>query len=608
MADELTVYLDHLIRRENLRYQRPIKAGEVLGERLADRMELKELRNEARSRKLRKPDFQRATNAWTSEDCRSLLETVINKQIVPSLIMWQNPENLLDYVLDGAHRVSVVLAWLTDDWGEKAISQSDFYGTDEDRERISFAARKTRELVDATIGNIRTYQDAQATFDRIVEAGDSPQAKMDKKEFDRARFYERLERGYVHFPVLWVTGDYRDAEASFLKINKSGKQLYEWERTLVENRDSSFARIIMSVAFPQTSKRYWPEKVEEEHINENLLKQRVDNILEAIQTVHTRLLTPAPRYPIQSVNQPLLVPPATEKKPFWIGEFLTVVEGRKGTLSETLALLERDKSESADVITRNAEALLNDANLALDHIVGENSRSLSLVPTIYFYSDGGAPLRGFLYGFLYWLLAGEEEDINQRKRIFSAFRKPFETIILSEKKDLTVRFGRGLGSGSEITGQWAKYLNDLLELICKSKGDLQTEAFKTGYAKIVQSLPKSKVAKGDSDEIAGRVFNNRQKSTLILKSIHEGLAECSICAGALDLTRYLQHDHIIDHAEGGTTSSTNQGLAHPFCNNNKKEIQAILNFNGIKLPVFEPNESSHIGQQLKLFTDEYFSE
>src|SRR5205823_12335378 len=93
---------------------------------------------------LRKPDFQRATWAWTPEDCVSLLESVLTERVVPSVILWLNPESLW-YVLDGGHRISVLLAWIRDDWGDRRAPQ-DY--KDEALERISKeAGRRVRDLL-----------------------------------------------------------------------------------------------------------------------------------------------------------------------------------------------------------------------------------------------------------------------------------------------------------------------------------------------------------------------------------------------------------------------------------------------------------------------------
>ena len=123
-SDELKVYLDHLILRENLRYKRATEISATSKE--SPELRMSDLFGDHRSsrvKSLRKPDFQRATAAWTPEDCVSLLDSVVNEQVIPSIIMWSSPENGYDYVLDGAHRISVVLAWLNDDWGDDLPSE-----------------------------------------------------------------------------------------------------------------------------------------------------------------------------------------------------------------------------------------------------------------------------------------------------------------------------------------------------------------------------------------------------------------------------------------------------------------------------------------------------
>src|SRR5690242_7753624 len=118
MPNELKVYLDHLISRESFRYVRPVEKINSTVPSPARKLTLKNLQDRSRSKLLRKPDFQRATWAWSPEDCVLLLDSIVNDQVVPSIIMWSSPSNGLDYILDGGHRVSVALAWLSDDWGD----------------------------------------------------------------------------------------------------------------------------------------------------------------------------------------------------------------------------------------------------------------------------------------------------------------------------------------------------------------------------------------------------------------------------------------------------------------------------------------------------------
>ncbi len=115
------VYLDHLIGRENLRYQRSQEQMAAAVQNRPDKLRITDLIDEhfgAQREQLRKPDFQRATWAWSPQDCIALIESIVNAQVIPSIIMWKSPTNGLHYVLDGAHRISVVIAWLNDDWGD----------------------------------------------------------------------------------------------------------------------------------------------------------------------------------------------------------------------------------------------------------------------------------------------------------------------------------------------------------------------------------------------------------------------------------------------------------------------------------------------------------
>src|SRR4051812_9217178 len=123
----LKVYLDHHIKRDNLLYRRAVdpvdnSEGEVA---YAPHLRIRDLYgDQSIEHDLRKPDFQRATWAWTAEDCVDLLESVLNEQVVPSVIMWLSPDENLQYVLDGGHRISVLLAWIRNDWGDKLSSDT----------------------------------------------------------------------------------------------------------------------------------------------------------------------------------------------------------------------------------------------------------------------------------------------------------------------------------------------------------------------------------------------------------------------------------------------------------------------------------------------------
>ena len=94
-----TVHLDHLIPRESLRWVdvEKEKSSHMPPKRPITILPYKELVDRGEMMPifplLRKPDFQRKTSAWTPEDCVSLLESIVNSFIIPSLIVWKSPEN-----------------------------------------------------------------------------------------------------------------------------------------------------------------------------------------------------------------------------------------------------------------------------------------------------------------------------------------------------------------------------------------------------------------------------------------------------------------------------------------------------------------------------------
>jgi len=610
VADDLKVYLDHLIPRESLRYERSTEnMGRRPSQQLTADLRMKDLMRDQSPviDVLRKPDFQRATWAWTPEDCLSLLESVTNNQVIPSIIMWSSPENDLKYILDGGHRVSVVLAWLNDDWGEH-LPDND-YG-DEAREReIKTAAREIRRLVDAKIGKISNYQDAFEEFRGVVSAGKAPKVEMHPKRFEQAEFYNNLMFGNVGFPLQWVTGNYEIAERSFLKINKSGQKLSPWEELLVENRNSSFARAVMSISNTATARHYWPEHISDNVSNKEELEQKIKTIRQGVIDLHSSIFEPLFHTPIRTLQQPLLV--ADEyHKPYYLAEFLTVIEGGRGQATETTILMSRDRNAAPEDIVVSGATLIEHVREALEHIQGPSQRSLALIPTLYFYTDAGRYVRSLLYGFFYWLLSGESDDILQRKRVFSAHRRAFEDVLLVDKEHIVSGISRKTGSGPEVTNQTARYFQGLLELLVKHDDAVTSAQFSADYAALTDRLTEKRTRSTRSSEVTSRLFTEKQKSTTALRILFESTPHCGICGGLFDPHGDVQHDHITPASLGGQTTLDNQRMVHPFCNNhsNRTIIEGLRSKTHLlALPTFVDPFDQTLARQLSFLDDPAFA-
>lgn len=607
MSDEPKVYLDHLIERENLRYRRSEEQVTDYPQDKQTSLRLGDLTAE-RGRFIRKPDFQRATWAWNPEDCVSLLESIVNYQVVPSIIMWTSPQNGYDYILDGGHRVSVVLAWLRDDWGERYSAEH--IDDEEQINAISLASREVRQLIRARVGDIQTYREAEEALARVVRERKSPADVLDDVTFQRGLFYQSLLKGDISFHILWVKGGYKTAEQSFLKINKSGRQLTDWETTLVENRNSSFARAVMSISSGSTAPHYWPDEFPGVSDAATVqLKERASSIVGGVRHIQATLFHPTYRLPVQRVQLPLMVASIPDR-PRYVAEFLTITEGFRGQEPETQALLRKNPEAAPEEIIDDGEKIIRKANDILDHLIGPSNqpKALGVVPALYFYTDAGRYVRSLLYGFIYWMFLGSEEDILTRKRLFCAYRRPFEEIIKLNKANIIATLSRRTGSGPEVTVQTARFYNDALQALIANNGDIESDGFFKDYNELLSNFTSDgNPPVPGQKKVTSRIFTEKQKSTAILTRLLARPFTCDICGGMLDPEQGAQHDHFDQWIDGGATSSDNQRVTHPFCNNQRNSIEAYINkATEIYLPRFNDPEVPNTMRQLSMFPDDAF--
>jgi hypothetical protein len=238
--------------------------------------------------------------------------------------------------------------------------------------------------------------------------------------------------------------------------------------------------------------------------------------------------------------------------------------------------------------------LTQHATIALNHLIGKSNHSLGLVPALYFYTLSGRHVRSLLYGLIYWLLAGtNENDVLARKRVFCVHRQAFERILLTRKEDIVSGITRKTGSGPEITFPTAKYYQSVLELLIKHEDQLESEGFSADYNAIVDGLVDKRGRQRDINAaVESRIFTERQKSTATLQAYFANPILCEICGGMIDLaTGDVQHDHIHEWSRGGETASSNIRLVHPFCNLNRQIIEDSKQRLGhIQLPTFDDPE------------------
>jgi hypothetical protein len=595
------VHLDHLIKRQSIRYFAQEEENDISGRISADKQD-PSLRYsdliDGWVTRIRKPDFQRETNAWTPQDCQDLLDTAIYGKIIPNIILWMNKENGLVYVLDGAHRLSVLRAWMLDDWGDKAGN----YYQRRDLDAIKQTAAETRAIIQGSVGLFEDYKQADLEYHRIADEGKAPKAEMSEKRYHQANFYNRVVSGNITLYVQWESGDYESAEKSFLRINRSGQALDPWEATLIEYRNSSYARCIMSIANGGESGHYWPTP--SQGTSADILEALKGFSIKTTQ-IYKKLFVPPFKRPISDLNVPFMVAPEYFQKHKYLLEILPLLTERKIAISDEkqIDLMKKDYEKPANIIITNANETLVTVENNMDHLVSDvsNSKSLSVVPLFYWYNHNGKFVRALFYGFVYWLLSGGDDDIKNRKIIFSINRDRFESILFDYKSEIAASLQLKAGAGLKATTKITEFIQDLILLlnanINKTAEQLDDEVSDLIQKKgLLYSSSKSKVKRS-------RAYSSQDKTTINIREMFISSIRCHICGGVVNIRQGIQYDHSQDYAVYGITDPETGKPTHPFCNNFKKQIQDGRNEKSITvLPKIKVNTESKQGKPVKQFS------
>lgn len=472
---------------------------------------------------LRKPDFQRETNHWSPEQVVSLLECFVNGDLIPSVILWQSPTYL--FVIDGGHRLSVLRAWVENDYGDGPTSQTFFgYQISEDQAKTAVA---TRALVDRTIG---TWQHYQA---RIADTG------LDTNE--RRKLTAVVSRG---LPIQWVRGDADKAESSFFKINTKGTPLDDIEELLLKNRHKPTSIAARAIIRAGKGHRYWS----------GFHSEVAEQIEESAINLHGVLFEPEIQRPIKTLDLPLGGPKGIRTAlQVLIDLILIATRNQKGD-PKTIASVADDDDGSATVVTlRKSLALMR-------RITGNDGGSLGLHPAVYFYGPTGRHSGPMFMGTV--ALLGEKLA-NNDQTFFPAFtevRSALEDILIVHKDLIATILQRTASRGrvARYTVMLGKIINKLKTAEAVTESDIVTFADLDG-----------KVLVGTSAE-AGKGFSDDTKSQVFITAALSSAIKCPLCGGFLDTEKSMSYDHIKRAREGGTGVGSNLQLTHPFCNQSLK--------------------------------------
>lgn len=209
---------------------------------------------------LRKPDFQRETRDWDIEQLCNFLKSIINRHFIPAIILWQN-SSALTFVIDGAHRLSALMAWINDDYGDGVISAK-FYNNNINEEQKNIA-QKTRKKVDKEIGNFKSYMDA------IIAP-----SKYDEEFCTKAKAIMSFS-----FDIQWIEGDVSVAEKSFFNINQKAVPINSTELAILESRTKPSCIATRAITYSGNGYKYWKNFSKENQEAIELLSKSINELL-----------------------------------------------------------------------------------------------------------------------------------------------------------------------------------------------------------------------------------------------------------------------------------------------------------------------------------------
>jgi hypothetical protein len=481
---------------------------------------------------LRKPDFQRETNHWKPDQVFSLLECFVNGDLIPSVILWRS--NTFLFVIDGCHRLSVLKAWIYDDYGDGKLSY-EYFGREISQSQKA-AATITRNLINSNIGSWKSFELKLKNIQKSIDPVKDLQ--------DIQKLQTVASRGV---PIQWVKGDVEKAESSFFKINTEGTPLDSTEELLLRHRKRPIPIAARAVIRAATGHEYWsyfPEEVassikkeaKELHhkIFEPDLKHSVVRTLDlplgGSQGVRSALKT--------LIDLMLMANKKQDGKPISVGDYAEDLSGAETlkVLKNTLKLIER--------------------------VTGNGNGSLGLHPAVYFYGESG---RHSIPMFMGTIQLVSERIRNNDGPFFAKFiraRQELEESLIVHKEVIS-QILQGYVNKTRIEKYKAMLESCIHHILEGKKIDDQFLVEVSGK--------KGKVLSSERKCNPGRQFSNNQKSFIFIKDSLSTALRCPICNGYIDSAKSVSYDHIKPLREGGQSDEENCQITHPYCNQSIKK-------------------------------------
>ncbi|HEY9605299.1 MAG TPA: DUF262 domain-containing protein [Allocoleopsis sp.] len=509
------VSLDALIPREAFEVQD--QKGQNIGRNIRD-LSIRDLEtNSFFFTYVRKPDFQRETNEWDTQKICDFLESFLDGDLIPAVILWSSASSYT-FVIDGSHRLSALAAWINDDYGDGEISKNFYDGYIPDDQLQ--AAQEARKLINNKIGSFRDYQLSTQFPD-----------KVDQKIISRARNLGRLA-----IQLQWVEGDASKAEASFFKINQQAAPIDETELRLIKARRKPNGVAARAINRSGNGHKYWSE----------FSPKKQGEIEDIAKEVNEILFHPKLENPIKTLDLPIGGKNYSSDSLTLILEFINIVNS-----------VNESKLEDDLTGDKTIEFLIKCRKIAR-RINSSHASSLGLHPVIYFYSADGRHKIGSFYAVVDLMLEFEAKNYFKK---FTQVRTEFESIIWEYEHlvpEIVRKYRSAIKGYKSVRNFYLNIINELLQ--GTDKDSVIRKLIAAQDFSYLNIKPKDK-----NSNINSKNFSRETKSAAFIREALCGIPKCKICNGYLHRNS-ISIDHIQRKEDGGLGSLENAQLTHPYCN------------------------------------------
>lgn len=524
------VNLDALLLRED--FEEVIANPEPPPAKLPQYFRLPDIVSGITSTALRKPDFQRETAYWSPRAVAEFVQSFVAGDVIPSIILWRSPTTGNIFVIDGAHRLSSLIAWARDDYGDRTASRSFFENIVPPEQEE--AASKTRNLIKKIVGS----------YDSLQAAARHPE-NTDQAIVTRARNADLFE-----IPLLWVVGDAKKAEESFYRINSKAVAIDQTELRIKSRRNPS-AIVARAIIKGGVGHEYWSAFPEETRTEIKELAKLIHEIL---------FIPPMPKSPLNTLDLPIA------GRSYSGGESLGLIFDFVSLANNLVAPKQAGKADQAkpketvDIDGQETIVYLKNVKRITQRLSGKHPSSLGLHPAVYFYGITG---RYQPTAFLATIGLIQHLEPTGKFNWFTQHRAAFEEFLLRYRyftNQIVSQFGGRLKSYDALLSYYRLVLSEI--------GEGRTAA---DIAKNLQQLVEFRYLKERDEKLTTRIdIPVTIKTVTYVREAIEKAIRCKICHARIS-PRSISYDHIQRRADGGLGDATNTQMTHPYCNNSYKE-------------------------------------